>query len=275
MADATAWISAPIHATASDWAARVVTNGGAAVSNNTLAAVSNFCGALDAAAIRSLMIAVNIIAPDNLIAATTPLIVDSGNDPWTNTAFVAADLTVQGLKANGSTKFLNTGVIPSVSFVVNTDGGLTAYNTFADVTASAGEMGSSTGATQDLVLYVDTSNTAVLDSYNSTTARVTSNTPLTFGLGFTSGNRVGANANIYAASSTQAFGSIGNVAAAGGTLPAIAIFTGALNQSGVAASFSRKRLSFAAIHHGLSSAQCQNLYNATQALRIALGGGWI
>ena len=275
MADATAWLSAPIHATASDWSTRVQSNGGAAPSANTLVSISNFCGALDAASIRSLMVAVNVFAPDNLIASITPLIKDAGNDPWTNANFVAADITSQGLKGNGTSKSLDSGVLPNGSFAIG-DFGLSIYNTFADNTASVFEIyiggGSPTGIASSA------SSQALFDAFNATLGRTTSSTPLSFGLGFTSGNRTGASAaSIYAANSLNAFSSIGSsVTTNASNPPNLSLLVFATNTGGgVAGSWSKKRLSFAAIHHGLSSAQCQALFSAVQALRQAFGGGWL
>jgi len=277
MADATAWISGAIHATASDWAARVVTNGGAAVSDNTLAAVSNFCGALDAAAIRSLMIAVNVFASDNLIASITPLIKDLGNDPWTNTNFVAADLTIQGLKGNGSNKYLDSGVVANAAFSGVTEGGLSLYNTFATIPTTQSEMAGGTSTSANILLESRSGANTIFNCFATGNGQVSGATNLPFGLGFTSGNRTTASAaSIYTANSSIAFSEIVTSALTNPQSPqafSIAVF--AANFSNVISRYSGKRLSFAAIHHGLTSAQCENLYNAVQQMRQAFGGGWI
>lgn len=275
MADATAWISAPIHATASAWSTRVQSNGGAAPSANTLVSISNFCGALDAASIANLMISVNVFAPDNLIASITPLYKVYGNDPWTNHNFVAADLSVQGLKGNASTKYLDTGLIPTTIYAgSSTNAGLSAYNTMPDL--GAGYEIACNDGTNSLLLGCDTSGNAVFWSWSgaSNTISVAS---LTYGLGFFSGNRTDTtHANLYAANSTNAFASLGSTAGMTAVVPVtypLTIF--ARNAAGTIQTYSSKRLSFAAVHNGLSSAQCQALYNAVQALRIAFGGGWL
>ena len=277
MADATAWISGAIHATASDWAARVVTNGGAAVSDNTLAAVSNFCGALDAAAITVLMSAVNVFAPDNLIASITPLIVGVGVDPWTNTNFVAADLSIQGLKGNGSNKYLDSGVVANAAFSGTTEGGISLYNTFATIPTTQSEMAGGSSATVNILLESCSGANAIFNCFSNGNGQVSGATNLPFGLGFTSGNRTTASAaSIYTANSIVAFSALATSALTNIQNPqafSIAVF--AVNYNAVISRYSGKRLSFAAIHHGLTSAQCQALYNAVQQMRQAFGGGWV
>lgn len=275
MADV-AWLNPMIHATASDWAARVVVNGGAAVSDNTLYAVSNFCGALDAAAISNLMIAVNVFAPDNLIASITPLYKVFGNDPWTNTNFVASDLSVQGLKGNASTKFLNSGIIPSVAYnLVNTSGGLTVYNTFPDT--GSGADCDVLNVTPFFALFSNNAGNAVFNCWSNGAGDFVSAAGLSLGLGFTSGSRTsGTTGALYTANSINAFASIGSLGTVVQSPPTtFALYFFARNSTGTTNIFSAKRLSFAAVHFGLTSEQTQNLFNAVQALRVALGGGWI
>jgi hypothetical protein len=270
-----AWLSAPTHPTAADWAARVVVNGGAAPSAYNVAAISNFCGALDAASITNLMIAVNVFAPDNLIASITPLIKNYGNDPWTNTSFIANDLSVQGLRGDGATKFLNSGVDPSVMLTTG-DLGISLYNTFAENLANIFETYINAGSLTGLACC--NANQATFDAYNSTpaTGRLIASSSLPYGLGFTSGNRTSTTvANIYTASSVQAFGSIASPGGTNASAPPSGFPYWVFRANGGSSLFSRKRLSLTAFHHGLTSGQCQSLYNAVQALRQAFGGGWV
>jgi hypothetical protein len=47
------------------------------------------------------------------------------------------------------------------------------------------------------------------------------------------------------------------------------------NLSGVLTSFSSDRLSFAALHTGLTQAESLSLFNAVVAMRTSLGGGTV
>lgn len=276
MADETAWLNANIHATASDWSARVVTNGGAAPSSNTVTAVSNFCGALDSAGIANLMVAANIFAPDSLIAALTPLYKVYGNDPWTNTNFVVDDLSIQGLRGDGSSKYLDTGVLPSSPFPAVQEGGLALYNTMPNRAAGVDFNTINAGAFYLQLNCFNASGNASFRAWGGGAGEVLSASTLPYGLGFTSGNRLSStSANIYVANSQIAFVSIGSIATTANTPPGTTMVLFANNNNGVIGTYSSKRFSFASIHHGLSSAQCQNLFNAVQALRVALGGGYV
>lgn len=112
-----------LHPDARDWAARVTTNGGS-VSAATLSAVSTFCAAISAAGIRDRFYRLNLFcgnSDSSLNAVRTPLYrgptltgTQLGNATDTNNSFVAADYSEgTGLKGNGSTKFLNTGLTAS------------------------------------------------------------------------------------------------------------------------------------------------------------------
>ena len=109
-----------VHPEAVDWASRVTTNGGT-VTTNTLAAVSKFCADIQAAGIRDRFYRLNLFCGNELEAALVPLYRAErlaasvrGNTTDTNNNFVAADFnntgSSSGLKGNGTTKFLNTGL---------------------------------------------------------------------------------------------------------------------------------------------------------------------
>lgn len=112
------------HAEARDWAVRVIAAGGG-VSSSTLKAVSRFCCAIDTAGIRSAMYRVNMFCGGNLSGCLVPLYrgptfggTNFGNATDTNKDFVPKDFietgTGGGLKADGITKYLNTGMAPTV-----------------------------------------------------------------------------------------------------------------------------------------------------------------
>lgn len=278
MADATAWLTAATHATADDWAARVVTNGGAAPSANTVAAVSNFCGALDAAGISVKMMLVNVFAPDNLIASITPLYKVFGNDPWTNNNFVAADIGVHGLKGNGTSKSLNTGAIPTTIFSGSSvQGGISLYNTFPDL-GTGFDFNVIDAAANYFGLSCSNAGNSIGTIWNNTAGQGQLSVPgLMLGLGFVSASRVSTSSmNLYAANSINAFSSLGSSATTGGSVPTVqTLYAFARNNNGTIGVWSGKRLSFAAIHSGLTSGETQALFNAVQQMRQAFGGGWV
>jgi hypothetical protein len=111
------------HPEASDWAARVVANGGTV--GTSLPAVSAFCSAIDAAGIRDRFYRLNLFCGTGLNACIVPLYRSQsfggatfGNTIDTNTGpFISGDYTETGasggLTGNGTTKYLDTGLAPS------------------------------------------------------------------------------------------------------------------------------------------------------------------
>lgn len=263
-----------VDAVGTGWMDRVVANGGAEPSESTRLAVCAFCDGLDDAGLTAKMIAVTCFVPDNLIAAITPVIRTAGNDPWTNNGpFLAADLTLDGLIGNGASKYLNTGVVPSVSLSL-TSAGLSLYNTTASIVGSFEISARTAGATVLNFLVSGFPNLAFFDCWDAVGGRLTAVNSLW--TGFLSGNRIAANNSaIYRANSGVPFATLASNATAGGTRPAIPLYCFARNDSGVANSFSPKRLSFAAIHQGLTAAECEDLFDLVQQLRVRLGGGFV
>ena len=109
------------NADAQDWIGRVYTNGGT-VSASTASAVNTFCNAIDTAGIRDRFYRLNLFAGTGLSACLVPLYrgptrtgTQYGNATDTNNGpFVSGDYaetgTTGGLKGNGSTKYLDTGL---------------------------------------------------------------------------------------------------------------------------------------------------------------------
>lgn len=129
-----------LHPDASDWITRVTANGGSA-SSTTLAAVSTFCAAIQAAGIRDRFYRLNLFCGSNLSAALVPLyrapsLVDSqtGNTiDENNGPFVSGDYAETGSSgglnpgSSNSTKYLNTGLTPDGLDTLAT-GHLSAWN---------------------------------------------------------------------------------------------------------------------------------------------------
>lgn len=113
---ANSWVANAL-ADRDDWVARVVAAGGT-VSSGTQAAVLTFVRAIYAANLRGSFYRLNLFAGDSLAAALIPLfrstlyggtVMGSASD--TNVNFVSADYAeASGLKGNGSSKYLNTGL---------------------------------------------------------------------------------------------------------------------------------------------------------------------
>ena len=107
------------HTEAATWRRRVISNGGT-VSQQTMAAVDQFCRAIDSAGLRDRFLRLNLFCGTGLEAALVPLYIGErigisrGNATDTNNNFVAVDYRERGLSAgligNGSTKFLGTGL---------------------------------------------------------------------------------------------------------------------------------------------------------------------
>jgi hypothetical protein len=112
-----------IHPEAMDWRTRVIANGGS-VDGATMSAVSQFCRRIDGSGLRGRFYRLNLFCGNSIEAALVPLYQAEsrtasarGNTTDTNTGagpFVSGDYNntgaSSGLKANGTSKFLNTGL---------------------------------------------------------------------------------------------------------------------------------------------------------------------
>ena len=113
---------ATVHPEAAAWSARVVANGGS-VSGTTMSAVSKFCAAIASAGIRDRFYRLNLFCGTGLNAALVPLYrgpslggTQYGGATDTNVGpFVSGDFAEAGagggLKGNGTSKYLDTGVL--------------------------------------------------------------------------------------------------------------------------------------------------------------------
>lgn len=272
------------------WIKTVFTNnGGVGPSGSTCLAMNTFAIALVNAGIDTMMQAVCCFVPDGLVAALTPLYKTQGNDPWTNVGFVGADLSANGLTGDATTKVLDTGVVSTTAWqnvgntiVAGTSGGISVYTFTLGTVASGADMGagsnSPTGAISlDVVFTPTTDNHTYFDFSNNSTGRIA---VLNTGWkGFTSGNRTnGSRSDVYIASSSQVFTTLGSDAnlVNGIAMPVVSFCCfGFKSTTGTRTPNSNRTISFAALHLGLTSTQAQSLFNAVQALRVALGGGFV
>lgn len=113
----------PVNADAAAWRTRVEENGGS-VSIDTFLAVNTFCTSIAVAGIRSAFLRLNLFCGNNLAACLVPLYrgqslggTQLGNTTDTNSNFVSGDYSERGssggLKGDGTTKLLATGLAPS------------------------------------------------------------------------------------------------------------------------------------------------------------------
>lgn len=255
---------------ATDWANRVVANGGAMPSQASINAVSAFASSLNGSGIWSKMLHVNVIAPDSITAALTPLIVGTGGyAKWKPLGAATYGVTVNGLAVNaGATGGFSAGINLTTLVPNDTNIGLSAYAyTFNNGSYAAGIWSNPPAFT-----FMDNA----LGCYcYSTTNTCFSNQ----GAGFYDYNRSAANlAKLYFAKSTQAHGLVQTDA----TTNTTARLNGPLGFNCVLSAGSenpfsdtKSRFSFWAIHLSLTQAESSSLFTAVQNLRTAFGGGTI
>lgn len=260
-----------------DWAARVIINGGAAVSSATIGAVNTFYGSINAVGtLIGKVKAMNIVAPDSVIAARTPLIKTFGNDPWIQIGTFA--VTVNGIIATAATSCLRTGVVPSTAFASVNTGGLSVYVTVTTAADTAAvDIGGQNSTAQVAQLFSSfNTNFAIQQIYNNTNGQG-SLTGTSHGTGFYCANIPSAGQEaLYYYSSSLGFTTLATAAASGGTRPTVEIYAMGLNNAGVTTGTTQiRRYSFFAIHDGLTSAEANALATAVQNLRVAFGGGFV
>lgn len=260
-----------------DWARRVIVNGGAAPSQNSINAIDAFEHGLLVDGIAGLLSA-NCFAPDSLIAALTPIYTTFGIDPWTNTGFVSGDLTINGLTGNASTKFLDSGFNPIVSLAISISnfylglGGQSAYVYNTPDNVNGFDMGNQDSLNILGIQAEAAGGLTVTINGNGAGGTVVASP----GPGFYSDERTAATVRkTYFASSGSAWAQLG--ATDTGTFTSYAnlsCWAFGLNQSGSLNVPSNDTISFVGWHVGFTSAQGQALYNRVQALRVAFGGGF-
>lgn len=264
-----------------DWAARVVLNGGAAPAAATQTAIDTFISGLSTNGILNKFYTINVIAPDNLTAASTPLYNYLGLDPWVNNGpFVGADLTVNGLVGNGASKYFNLGfgpqdcILSAIGGNPNSDFGMDAYCSVATATNSCEIGAAGADFNQAVNFYVQFGGTTYWDCpYNAGNGRIS---VVHAGNVFNIANRSAANAQqIYDYSSGLGFRTLitGAVNNAGAASAAVNFYAFRNNQA--APQYSDKRLSYIAIRKGFTLAQTQAYALLVQNLRVDLGGGYI
>lgn len=265
-----------------DWANRVVANGGAAPSDSTKTALNTFYTALVSNGLASKMKALNCFVPDNLIAALTPLIKTYGNDPWTNSGlFVSGDLSVNGLVGDGAAKYLNTGVVPNQVYTY-TNMAATVYVAGTLVNTDATLFGSTylNGGFPILQLLPRLSNNLYCDFpiEAAVACRITGGN--TTGGYFCVSRTSAARVDLYKANSSIGHTTFGTNTYNLGPNDYITpnnypFFCQAINLTGTAGQFSADYITFLAFHSSVTAGESATLYGLVQALRQQLGGGYV
>lgn len=263
--------------------ARLVVNGAVALTTAERVAVNNFVSGMKNDGIWDKMIAVNIFINKGLAGASTPLLVGGGFTAWGLTAYIPGNLNANGLlgvPASGTV--LTTNLLPSSIFASKDDAGISCYISTNSTTAGyeVGRFGSVANSTFALSCNFSDTKTR-FDAWENATLNGETQVASPNKAGFFSVSRTPSNtAKVYFANSTNAFAQVGatNNNAGFGTFSDVdrGITVGAVTTAGgTPLNNTDRRLSYVAIHFGLTSAQSQLEYNRVQALRVALGGGFI
>lgn len=255
-----------------DWGYRVQKAGGAAPSAATIAALDTFMNTLTSSGLLAKIDCINAVAPDNLIAATVPIWRKWGNDPWTNNGYLAGDLSVAGLVGAANKAFSSAGIIQGRSMRLGQNTGWTYYFSVASVGGVIGCLDT------EYQLVVPAPGQLLWDTpFNGGGGR------LTIGAGMGAGyyhcmRNSNSNAQVFSANSglphglrgTNSTGAIPALSSANTTLVNVmgrAPFPGGGQMSGT--------LSFWSFGQALTLAESSTYFNAIQALRTALGGGYV
>ena len=269
-----------IHHEAIDWARRASANGGA-ISTNVLRAVSDFCRAADAGAFRSSIYRLNLFSGGNLSGCLVPLYLgpafggtNYGSATDTNSNFVSADFTATGtgggLKGNGTTKLLTTGLAPN------------ALPSVSSIHLSASATGAATSGNFIFVGTRDATTTGFfsLDEFNSASSsrafRCGTTTagqfPAVTSPGATEAHAIGSRASTTSAtlyrSGTAAATNSTSITNTSHSIP-FTVF--ALNGSGGAAGHSASTMRMYSIGSSLNATQAAAFSAAVIAFNSALG----
>lgn len=268
----------PVH----DWARYVTNFGGAAISVNTSNSLRTFRRGLDTDGLLYTIAAANVFVPDDLTSARMPILWQAGNQIWTNTAFGASNLTVNGLTGNGTTKYLGTGInLSALNYggFSDTSAGLSTliYNTGSDSNQLV--MGATGAAVNGNFSVANQVGLAVFYCWISTTVNtdcLIRTAPNAGWEGYLSGNRTAANAIRLDWVTNQvhnvATNGTGTTASNNNSMTNMFAFAIANNASTPTA-FSSQTISFMAVHGGLTQTQSSNLWIRVRDVRNAFGGG--
>lgn len=255
---------ASVDSDAAAWAA-AVTSAGGTYSGGTLAAVSAFAVSAKASGYWTKLNRINLFCGDQLAAALVPLKRGGGSATDTNVNFVGGDYTeATGLTGNGTTKYLDTGLIPSASLTINSTH-MALYNR-SSTAAAGGSMGANDGTGVLRALIPHTDGIFYSDQYATGTGRVNTAGALATPYGFLVATRTAANLHtLY-----QNAASVASNATVSGSLPTISMFICANNASGTPNLPSSQPLAGYSIGDGLTGGDVTAYNTHIQAFQLAL-----
>ena len=262
----------------SDWAARVVANGGASPSAATLNALDTLIAGIAADGLTSKVKAWGGISSEDLTAYRTPVVKGTGSDPWVNHSFVGGDLTINGLAGDASSKYLDTGIRDDQLWTdCRTSSGVIIYDYNPTATGVAGGSWVGGGAsTVHEMICKFTDNSTILRNGGGSSSVVAASSP---GGGWYSSQRTSSVVHKgYFASSGSAHAQIGSTDT--GDVFSILIsndnfYVGALNFLDPGPSFySSDRISLVIFTDGLTLSEDNSLFNRFQTFLQTLGGGY-
>lgn len=260
---------------AADWAARVVTNGGAAPGATSIAAQATFYDGLVTDGLLAKFYTLNCYAGDSLIACITPLIVGVGSDPWGNGSFTVTQLSAAGLKGDGGLRWLDTNVNYATGIASANDFGTTIYLS-TGANENLRDFGCNDGGyTNVWVCHTSLGTTlSTIDNFSGSNRIAVANSAWA---GYLSMNRPDTtHLHVYKANSVTPHATLGSfVGASVGAAPNLKVFLHASNQGGAPAFPCTKTFSFGALHTAMSSAESALLYARVQQLRTDMGGGYV
>jgi hypothetical protein len=267
--------SPKIHPEVKNWQTFVISRHGV-VTPKTLLALDWFYRKLKTTSIFAKIKSLNCLVPDNFIAASIPLIANFGNKIWTNSGFVNGDISSNGL-AGGTSKSLDTGMSPSVIFANIDTGGMTAYiHTYPTTDAEIGGVFEDVYNNSFRLFYGQTSFAFHCYDGGSGQGNLSGSTPP---LGYFSANRTSSSVMRVFTGSLAAGGHRQLASAGQATIGGLSVFNISVMKANVIGApltpiYFDGRVSFFAVHDGLTTQESAIFYYLIQTLRQKLGGGF-
>lgn len=270
---------ATVHPEAAAWAARVVANGGTVGAS--LAAVSNFCKAIDAAGIRDRFFRLNLLCGGTsgtavgLNSCLVPLYRSRSfggttygfnADDNAGGVFVGGDYNATGSSgglAGGGTRYLNTGLASNV--LSAGDRHLSAYETVRSGGVFQTFVGTDEAGSERFTLEYGGSGSVINFGYGAYSANISSSSVST-GAHWIGVNSPATAGQLYRNGTPET-----STTQAAQTLSSRNLFVYALNRTGSPTSYYAGRLGSYSIGAAMTATQAAAYYAALQAFQTALG----
>lgn len=259
-----------------DWAQRVVANGGALPTQNEIVCMEALRSALVTQGLTNKIYALCNFVTNSVIASATPLIFNAGYPMWTNN-FVSGNLNINGLRGFG-TNAMDTGITATEIFAGVSSLGLAAVVTESS-TNHGGNLMAYQAANGSHIFSLSASfngSTSFFGGQPGGTDFIGTNDWLRVGFlsGCTSTNGGTTNVALFVASPLESHKLLASRVAADTThanAGTISVF--AQKQDGTNGNFTFNRMSMAAVLTGFTQTDSSNLWWAVKTCRECLGGG--